>query len=236
MVRVIFMYKTFFILALIASFGLSGCATTLLSDALPNETTQTQTTTLKTDQIIALGQAVQDQKEYGFIFVGQDYNYLMTEGSSNLLNIIKSIPAEQRTLKTPSPIELVMDDATHFHGEITIRYNTTTSKMDEKQKEFLKSLGFTNHYMAMENQQQVFYPFTIIRFKGKIYQNIEAQKIQQKLPVPYAIALQQKTEITTKHPFKKATRMALYPLAMTFDVVTVAPSLIWSDLHGDINK
>ncbi|QER38394.1 hypothetical protein F2A31_01180 [Acinetobacter suaedae] len=230
------MYKTFFIFALIASFGLSGCATTLLSDALPNETTHVQTTTLKTDQIIALGQAVQDQKEYGFIFVGQDYNYLMTEGSSNLLNIIKSIPAEQRTLKTPSPIELVMDDSTHFHGEITIRYNNPTSKIDEKQKELLRTLGFTNHFMAMENQQQVFYPFTIIRFKGKIYQTTVTQKIQQKLPTPYSIVLQQKTEITKKHPVKRATRMALYPLAMTFDVITVAPSLIWADLHGDFNK
>ena len=31
----------------------------------------------KTDQIIAVGQAVQDQQEHGFIFIGQDYNYLM---------------------------------------------------------------------------------------------------------------------------------------------------------------
>ncbi|ADI89174.1 putative signal peptide-containing protein [Acinetobacter oleivorans DR1] len=208
----------------------------MLSTALPNETTEIKTITLKTDQIIALGQAVKNEQEQGLVFIGQDYNYLMNDGSSNLLNIIKSIPAEQRTIKTPSPLVLEMDDSTHFHGEITIRYNIPTSQMDEKQKELLKTLGFKNQFMAIENQQQVFYPFTIIRFKGKIYQKAENQKIQQQLSVPYPVALQQKDEITKKHPFKRVTRMALYPLAMTFDVITVAPSLIWSDLHGDFNK
>ncbi|MFV5631082.1 hypothetical protein [Acinetobacter oleivorans] len=230
------MYKLFSISILIICLGLTGCATNMLSTALPNETTEIKTTTLKTDQIIALGQAVKNDQEQGFVFIGQDYNYLMTDGSSNLLNIIKSIPAEQRTIKTPSPLVLEMDDSTHFHGEITIRYNVPTSKMDEKQKELLKTLGFKNQFMAMENQQQVFYPFTLIRFKGKIYQKAENQKIQQRLSVPYSVALQQKDEITKKHPFKRVTRMALYPLAMTFDLITVAPSLIWSDLHGDFNK
>ena len=230
------MYKLFSASILTICLGLTGCATNMLSTALPNETTEIKTTTLKTDQIIALGQAVKNDQEQGFVFIGQDYNYLMTDGSSNLLDIIKSIPAEQRTIKTPSPLVLEMDDSTHFHGEITIRYNIPTSKMDEKQKELLKTLGFKNQFMAMENQQQVFYPFTIIRFKGKIYQKAENQKIQQQLSVPYPVALQQKDEITKKHPFKRVTRMALYPLAMTFDVITVAPSLIWSDLHGDFNK
>ncbi|NUF30439.1 hypothetical protein HUN28_09585 [Acinetobacter oleivorans] len=230
------MYKLFSISILTICLGLTGCATNMLSTALPNETTEIKTTTLKTDQIIALGQAVKNDQEQGFVFVGQDYNYLMTEGSSNLLNIIKSIPTEQRTIKTPSPLVLEMDDSIHFHGEITIRYNISTSKMDEKQKELLKTLGFKNQFMAMENQQQVFYPFTIIRFKGKIYQKAENQKIQQRLSVPYPVALQQKDKITKKHPFKRVTRMVLYPLAMTFDVITVAPSLIWSDLHGDFNK
>ncbi|WP_151988694.1 hypothetical protein [Acinetobacter oleivorans] len=230
------MYKLFSASILTICLGLTGCATNILSTALPNETTEIKTTTLKTDQIIALGQAVKNDQEQGFVFIGQDYNYLMTEGSSNLLNIIKSIPAEQRTIKTPSPLVLEMDDSTHFHGEITIRYNIPTSKMDEKQKELLKTLGFKNQFMAMKNQQQVFYPFTIIRFKGKIYQKAENQKIKQQLAAPYPVALQQKDEITKKHPFKRVTRMALYPLAMTFDVITVAPSLIWSDLHGDFNK
>ncbi|WP_447500716.1 hypothetical protein [Acinetobacter oleivorans] len=230
------MYKLFSIFILTIFLGLTGCATNMLSTALPNETTEIKTTTLKTDQIIALGQAVKNDQEQGFVFVGQDYNYLMTDGSSNLLNIIKSIPAEQRTIKTPSPLVLEMDDSTHFHGEITIRYNIPTSQMDEKQKELLKTLGFKNQFMAIENQQQVFYPFTIIRFKGKIYQKADNQKIQQQLAAPYPVALQQKDEITKKHPFKRVTRMALYPLAMTFDVITVAPSLIWSDLHGDFNK
>lgn len=230
------MYKLFSASILTICLGLTGCATNMLSTALPNETTEIKTTTLKTDQIIALGQAVKNDQEQGFVFIGQDYNYLMTDGSSNLLNIIKSIPAEQRTIKTPSPLVLEMDDSTHFHGEITIRYNIPTSKMDEKQKELLKTLGFKNQFMAIENQQQVFYPFTIIRFKGKIYQKAENHKIQQQLSVPYPVALQQKDEITKKHPFKRVTRMALYPLAMTFDVITVAPSLIWSDLHGDFNK
>lgn len=230
------MYKLFSASILTICLGLTGCATNMLPTALPNETTEIKTTTLKTDQIIALGQAVKNDQEQGFVFVGQDYNYLMTDGSSNLLNIIKSIPTEQRTIKTPSPLVLEMDGSTHFHGEITIRYNTPTSQMDEKQKELLKTLGFKNQFMAMENQQQVFYPFTIIRFKGKIYQKAENQKIQQQLSVPYPVALQQKDEITKKHPFKRATRMVLYPLAMTFDVITVAPSLIWSDLHGDFNK
>lgn len=230
------MYKLFSTLLVVVCLNLSACATTLLSGALPDETTRTEKIILAKDQIIALGQTVENDQEQGFVFVGKDYNYLMTDGSSNLLNIIKSIPAEQRNLKTPLPLVLEMDDSTHFHGEITIRYNIPTYQIDEKQKELLNTLGFKNQFMAMENQKQVFYPFTIIRFKGKIYQKADNQKIQQQLPTPYPVALQQKDEITKKHPFKRVTRMALYPLAMTFDVITVAPSLIWSDLHGDFNK
>ncbi|MDA0615418.1 hypothetical protein [Acinetobacter baumannii] len=91
------MYKTLTTCLLVTCLGLSGCATSILSTALPNETTEVQTTILKTDQIIVLGQAI-------------------------------------------------------------------------------------------------------------------------------------------KNPFKRVTRMALYPLAMAFDIVTVAPSLILSDLRGDFTK
>lgn len=57
-----FMYKTLTTCLLVTCLGLSGCATSILSTALPNETTEVQTTILKTDQIIALGQAVKTSK------------------------------------------------------------------------------------------------------------------------------------------------------------------------------
>lgn len=130
------MYKLFSASILTICLGLAGCATNMLSTALPNETTEIKTTTLKTDQIIALGQAVKNEQEQGFVFVDQDYNYLMTDGSSNLLNIIKSIPAEQRTIKTSSPLVLEMDDSTHFHGEITIRIISLRPKWMKNKKNF----------------------------------------------------------------------------------------------------
>ncbi|GAA5586690.1 hypothetical protein Acal01_01846 [Acinetobacter calcoaceticus] len=76
------MYKLFSASILTICLGLTGCATSMLSSALPDETTQVQTNTLKTDQIIALGQAVKNQQEQGLVFIGQDYNYLMTDGSA----------------------------------------------------------------------------------------------------------------------------------------------------------
>lgn len=230
------MYKTLTTCILVTCLGLSGCATSMLSTALPNETTEVKTTILKTDQIISLGQAVKNQQEQGVVFLGQDFNYLMTEGSSEFLNIINNVPVNQRTLLISSPLILEMDDSTHFHGELKFRYNTPTSKLTDSQQENLKNLGFKNHLMAMENQTQLLYPYAIIRFKGQIYQTSNTLKAQQTLPTPYPIALQQKDEIKKKHPFKRVTRMALYPLAMAFDVVTVAPSLIWADLHGDFTK
>ncbi|HFF4986186.1 TPA: hypothetical protein ACGDK5_002491, partial [Acinetobacter baumannii] len=121
------MYKTLTTCLLITCLGLSGCATSILSTALPNETTEVQTTILKTDQIIALGQAVKNQQEQGVVFIGQDFNYLMTEGSSEFLNIIKNIPVNQRTLIIPSPLLLEMDDPTHFHGELKFQYNIPAS-------------------------------------------------------------------------------------------------------------
>lgn len=108
--------------------------------------------------------------------------------------------------------------------------------LSEQQKENLKNLGFKNHFVVIENQKDVLYPYAFLSFKGQIYKAPDIQKIQQTLPIPYPIALQQKDEITKKHPFKRVTRMALYPLAMAFDVVTVAPSLIWADLRGDFTK
>ncbi|WP_336167231.1 hypothetical protein [Acinetobacter sp. 161(2023)] len=230
------MYKLFSASILTICLGLTGCATNMLSTALPNETTEIKTTVLKTDQIIALGQAVKNEQEQGLVFIGQDYNYLMTEGSSKFLNIIKNIPAEQRTLNISSPLILEMDDPTHFHGELQFQYKTPLSKLSDQQKENLKNLGFKNHFVVMESQKEVLYPYAFLSFKGQIYKAPSTQKIQQAMPTPYPVALQQKDELTKKHPFKRVTRMALYPLAMTFDVITVAPSLIWSDLHGDFNK
>ncbi|EXI16602.1 hypothetical protein J610_2222 [Acinetobacter sp. 723929] len=215
---------------------MSACATTLLSEALPNETTKTEKIILAKDQIIALGQAVQNQQEQGIVFVGQDFSYLMTEGSSEFLTIIKNIPVNQRTLIIPSPLLLEMDDPTHFHGELQFLYKTPLFALSEQQKENLKNLGFKNHFVVIENQKDVLYPYAFLSFKGQIYKAPDIQKIQQTLPIPYPIALQQKDEITKKHPFKRVTRMALYPLAMAFDVVTVAPSLIWADLRGDFTK
>ncbi|HFF4839303.1 TPA: hypothetical protein ACGC58_003374, partial [Acinetobacter baumannii] len=148
----------------------------------------------------------------------------------------KNIPVNQRTLIIPSPLLLEMDDPTHFHGELKFQYNIPASKLSDQQKENLKNLGFKNHFMVMENQTQLLYPYAIIRFKGQIYQTSPTLKVQQTIPTPYPIALQQKDEITKKHPFKRVTRMALYPLAMAFDIVTVAPSLILSDLRGDFTK
>ena len=230
------MYKLFSTLLVVVCLNLSACATTLLSEALPNETTKTEKIILAKDQIIALGQAVQNQQEQGVVFIGQDFNYLMTEGSSEFLNIIKNIPVNQRTLIIPSPLLLEMDDPTHFHGELKFQYNIPASKLSDQQKDNLKNLGFKNHFMVMENQTQLLYPYAIIRFKGQIYQTSPTLKVQQTIPTPYPIALQQKDEITKKHPFKRVTRMALYPLAMAFDIVTVAPSLILSDLRGDFTK
>ena len=230
------MYKLFSTLLVVVCLNLSACATTLLSEALPNETTKTEKIILAKDQIIALGQAVQNQQEQGIVFVGQDFSYLMTEGSSEFLTIIKNIPVNQRTLIIPSPLLLEMDDPTHFHGELQFLYKTPLFALSEQQKEDLKNPGFKNHFVVIENQKEVLYPYAFLSFKGQIYKAPDIQKIQQTLPIPYPIALQQKDEITKKHPFKRVTRMALYPLAMAFDVVTVAPSLIWADLRGDFTR
>ncbi|MFJ1327483.1 hypothetical protein ACIKQB_19935, partial [Acinetobacter baumannii] len=57
-------YKTLTTCLLVTCLGLSGCATSILSTALPNETTEVQTTILKTDQIIVLGQAIKNPVSY----------------------------------------------------------------------------------------------------------------------------------------------------------------------------
>ncbi|WP_038346231.1 hypothetical protein [Acinetobacter sp. A47] len=230
------MSRTFAILLLATGLSLSGCATSMLSSALPNETTQVQTSTLKNDRIIALGQAIQNQQNQGLVFIGQDFNYLMTDGSDQLLKLLHAIPAKDRSFTNPTPLVLTMEGASQFRGVLTIQYNTRMGDLSQKQKELLKSLGFRQNLDLMQTQQSNAYPSVSVFFKGQLYQALDHQKIQQKLPEPYPVSLQQETSITTKHPFKRATRKVLYPLAMTFDVITIGPLLIWSDLHGDFNK
>ncbi|UGQ30150.1 hypothetical protein [Acinetobacter calcoaceticus] len=230
------MFRTLTTCILATCLGLSGCATSMLSTALPNETTKVQTTILKTDQIIALGQAAKNQQGQGLVFIGQDYNYLMTDGSAEFLKIIKTIPTTERTLNIPSPLVLTMDDPNHFHGVIQVRYNTRMGNLNEKQKDMLKDLGFKQNFAMLQAQENTPYPYINILFKGQLYETKDLKDIQQKLVTPYVVELQEKIETTKKHPFKRATRKVLYPLAMTFDVIVFAPSLIWADLHGDFNK
>lgn len=230
------MHKLFSALIAVACFNLSACATTLLSQALPNETTRTETITLAKDQILALGQAVQNQQEQGIVFIGQDFNYLMTDGSAELSKLLHAIPADQRSLTSPSPLVLTMDDPNHFHGVLQIRYNTRMVDLNDAQKDLLKSLGFRQNFNIIHNQQTAPYPYINIFFKGQLYQTQDAKKVEKTLAQPYPIILQQENNITKNHPVKKATRMVLYPFAMTFDVITVVPSLMWSDLRGEFNN
>lgn len=230
------MHKLCSALIAIACLNLSGCATTLLSQALPNETTKTETVTLAKDQIIAIGQAVQNQQAQGIVFVGKDFSYLMTDGSAELSKLLHAIPADQRSLTSPSPLVLTMDDPSHFQGVLQIRYNTRMVDLNDTQKDLLKSLGFRQNFNTIYNQQTAPYPYINILFKGQLYQAPEARNIQKTLAQPYPIILQQENKITKKHPVKKATRMVLYPFAMTFDVITVVPSLMWADLRGEFNN
>lgn len=230
------MHKLCSALIAIACLNLSGCATTLLSQALPNETTKTETVTLAKDQIIAIGQAVQNQQAQGIVFVGKDFSYLMTDGSAELSKLLHAIPANQRSLTSPSPLVLTMDDPSHFQGVLQIRYNTRMVDLNDTQKDLLKSLGFRQNFNTIYNQETAPYPYINIFFKGQLYQAPEARKIQKTLAQPYPIILQQENKITKKHPVKKATRMVLYPFAMTFDVITVVPSLMWADLRGEFNN
>ncbi|WP_436869510.1 hypothetical protein [Acinetobacter courvalinii] len=230
------MHKLCSALIAITCLNLSGCATTLLSQALPNETTKTETVPLAKDQIIAIGQAVQNQQAQGIVFVGKDFSYLMTDGSAELSKLLHAIPAEQRSLTSPSPLVLTMDDPSHFQGVLQIRYNTRMVDLNDTQKDLLKSLGFRQNFNTIYNQQTAPYPYINILFKGQLYQAPEARNIQKTLAQPYPIILQQENKITKKHPVKKATRMVLYPFAMTFDVITVVPSLMWADLRGEFNN
>lgn len=230
------MHKLFSVLIAIACLNLSACATTMLSNTLPDETSHTETNILAKDQILALGQAVQNQQQQGLVFVGRDFNYLMTEGNTELLKLLKTIPAEQRSLINPTPLVLTMEDANHFSGFLKIQYNTRIEELSPQQKVQLKALGFRQNFDLAPNLQTATYPYIHVFFKGQLYQKLDHQKIQHSLAEPYPVVLQQETTTTTKHPFKRATRKVLYPLAMTFDVVTVYPLLIWSDLKGDFNK
>jgi hypothetical protein len=69
------------------------------------------------------------------------------------------------------PLILEMDDPTHFHGELKFRYNTPTSKLNDSQQEKLKNLGFKNHFIVTQNQTQLLYPYSIIRFNGSNLSN-----------------------------------------------------------------
>lgn len=230
------MYKTLSLLLFTSCFVLGGCATALLDSTFPKETTHTQAINLQSDQIIALGQAVQNQKEQGLVFIGQDFNYLMTDGSTELLKLLKAIPVEQRSITSPTPLVLTMDDANHFRGVLQIRYNTAMVDLKQTQKDLLKSLGFRENFDLPANQQTATYPYINVFFKGQLYQGQDTQKIQQRLPVAYPITIQQQITTTTKHPIKRVTHTVLYPLAMAFDVITIPPLLIISDLKGDFNK
>lgn len=179
------MYKLFSTLLVVVCLNLSACATTLLSEALPNETTKTEKIILAKDQIIALGQAVQNQQEQGIIFVGKDYNYLMTEGSAELSKLLHAIPADQRSLTNPSPLVLTMDDPNHFHGELQFLYKTPLFSLSEQQKENLKNLGFKNHFVVIEIKK-MFYILTLFLALKDKYIKLQTYKKFNK-PFPFLI-------------------------------------------------
>lgn len=223
--------RSFLKLSLLSCFiTLQGCTATgyVLDHYVGDDNRYKLTQT--SDKMLAIGKIQDKNEQNGMLFLAEQHSYLITRGAPELLAIIQHIPAEKRLLISALPIEFRVnsDDSNQFNGSLTFAYATPLHQLDALTIQKLKDLGFTNQQKLKDQQlQENTFLTATLHFTGTIYQAVESKNIQHQFSQPYPIVLKQHVRINTpKSANKTALGLALTPLALAVDIVTLPVGIV----------
>ena len=125
---------------LLSCTALPGCLTYSLSQKIGDG--KDVSISYSKDEIIGFSKGVGSNKKEGWVFVGKNFDYLLTSGGDSVVSLLNddSIDKENLTAREEEHF-LITGNGNYFSGRISIRYKNSPS--NDSVLDQLKNKGFT---------------------------------------------------------------------------------------------
>lgn len=131
------------IIFLITSIHLTACASLSLESKYPTYEQKFESTVLQEDNIVGLGETKsKNVQPSDVLLMGKKFNYLLTEGGHDLLNITQKLPEQDRIVLNKLPLEFDVYNDNVFYGHIHFYYPVPVNQLSHTKKQELLTLGF----------------------------------------------------------------------------------------------
>lgn len=201
---------------IVATIGLSGCNTIMLTGSAPIVSTKNTYTPASTDAITGIGQA-KDTDPENIIIVGKNNLYRITQGGIALQDILGTIDGQYLALyKNESP-NLVLHEQT-FSGTLYLQFDKPQSLLSDTDKATLERTGFKLINSQQTSKQDTQRYLKTLTLEGNILPVSEdtytlKSTFDKELPVKFSTK-------KTSSSFNPGTLVAL-PVTVALDIVTL---------------
>lgn len=209
------------VIFLITTIQLTACASLSLESKYPTYEQKFDSKVLQEDNIIGLGETKsKNQQASSVLFIGEKFNYLLSEGGPNLLNIVQKLPNQDRLILNKLPLELDVYNDNVFYGHIHFYHPVPVNQLSNTKKQELLTLGFMEESLQVKNQEKEIYLSRNIAIKGTVYEGTK-QTSQLSLAGSIPIVLQEQRLTTQENKSNALKKKLLSPLALGLDIITL---------------
>lgn len=207
---------------LMAVSTLSACATKeLLSQG--GSTTKIVEQGIAQDHVIAFGrpaQVLQGMPADAIVIVGKQNSYVLSEGGGQFSNLISKL--DPRYIRVTNGLRLFSaNNDGRFVSQLSLRYSRIKSDFSKADIDFFLQNNVRECTHDSEIRMNVQSFCFDIPLAGAIYPAVSNQGSLRPLSKPYPIEVYTKVEQTQQHPNKVGKKIALFPFAVAFDVITL---------------
>ncbi|EBV0894193.1 hypothetical protein DNU48_12105 [Salmonella enterica subsp. enterica serovar Agona] len=204
--------RTLFLLLVCCS--LSGCLSFGLILATDKEGNRHQST-WKSDTVTALSLGKDSNGKTGWVFVGEHFDYLLTQGGDNVVALLKDATIRRDKMRVKDGVKFLIDtDKKEFTGEVNVTY----AWVDEKDKLAAVGYGFICADGAVNCT------LSVMDLKGTIHQKNKDQSVTQQLAFyhPFTVEFYQYQRSMSGAKFGRV----LLPVTLALDIVTMPLQLL----------
>ncbi len=206
---------------LITAIHLTACASLSLESKYPSYEQKFTSNVLHEDNIIGIGETKsKNEQSSRALLIGEKFNYLLTEGGSDLLNITQKLPNQERVLLNKLPLELDIYNDNVFYGHIYFYHPVPVNQLSNTKKQELLKLGFLEESLQVKNQEKGIYLSRNIPIKGTVYEGTK-QTSQLSLAGSIPIVLQEQRLTMQENKNNTLKKNLLSPLALGLDIITL---------------
>lgn len=206
---------------LIPVLVLPACASLSLENKYPSYEYRTDYKILQEDRIIGLGKIkAEDKQASSTLLIGENYNYLLSDGGDDVLKIMQNLPVQERAIRNTLPLELDVYNDNVFYGHIHFYHPVPMSQLSAAKKQQLRALGFMEEPVSDQSGVKEIFLARNIAIKGTVYQ-AKPQQDNLSLTSSVPIVLREARLTTQENKANVMKKRVLMPVALAFDIVSL---------------